>query len=463
VDFKNLVSTALGISTKTHNDTFVRFRDLSRLIGFGDLSAEQSEQQLIDTGYGSNVTAYAIIKKIAQTGADIPRLLIDENDPDEIIEDGEVFDMLQRPATYQGERLSQFDYIEALITYLLSSGNIYQKGLTAVGFGDIWQHMELLPSGATEPIAGKSFLSAIQGYTFTDKQKVIVIAEDEVMHTKFINPTTMGLNSLEGLSPLQAAIFALTGSTDIQKAISIMVKNQGARGILTNKSDRSLKPEEAKILSDKANEKLRGVNNFNKVHVSNTEMDYLQIGMNATDLKIVESGVLTDRQLCNAYSVSSRLFNDPANSTFNNVREAEKSMYLTAIIPILDKIFADINFDWLGQWSRRDNKRYKLMIDTSGIEVLQADQKIEAQKDRIRMEGINIVLNMQTSADAKAQLLESEYGFSKTDAQSLVAPVGTLNPTLEILRSLSPLLANKLVDKLPEEQASSLLNVNANT
>jgi len=134
VDFKNLVSTALGISTKTHNDTFVRFRDLSRLIGFGDLSTDQSEQQLIDTGYGQNVTAYAIIKKIAQTGADIPRLLIDENDPDEIIEDGEVFDMLQRPATYQGEKLSQFDYIEALITYLLSSGNIYQKGQSAVGF-----------------------------------------------------------------------------------------------------------------------------------------------------------------------------------------------------------------------------------------------------------------------------------------------------------------------------------------
>lgn len=463
MDFKNLVSTAFGISTKTHNDTFVRFRDLSRLIGFGDLSADQSEQELIDTGYGSNVTAYAIIKKIAQTGADIPRFLIDENDPDEIIEDGEVFDMLQRPATYQGEKLSQFDYIEYLITYLLSSGNIYQKGLSAVGFGDIWQHMEILPSGATEPIVGKSFLSPIQGYKFTDKQKTVIIPKGNVMHTKFINPTTMGLNSLEGLSPLQAAIFALTGSTDIQKAISIMVKNQGARGILTNKSDRSLKPEEAKILSDKANEKIRGIGKFNSVHVSNTEMDYLQIGMSATDLKVIESGILTDRQLCNAYSVSSRLFNDPANSTFNNVREAEKSMYLTAIIPVLDKIFADINFDWLAQWSTRDNKRYKLKIDISGIEVLQADQKIEAQKDRIRMEGINIVLNMQASAEAKAQLLESEYGFSQEDANSLVAPVGQLNPTLEILKSLSPLLANKLVEKLPEDQASSLLNVNANT
>ncbi len=459
MDIKTLLSTALGINTK-QVQTLYSLTD-HQPIGLDFLNQNtlnnQSEQQLIDTGYGQNVTAYAIIKKIAQTGADIPKVLIDENDPEEIIEEGEVFDMLQRPGKYQGETLSQFDYFEALITFLLSSGNTYQRGLTATGFGDLWQKMEIYPSGKTTPLAGNSYLSAIQAFQFTDKDFQFNIPTDDILHTKFVNPTTMGLNSLEGLSPLQAAIFALTGSTDIQKAISIMVKNQGARGVLSNKSDRSMDEKEARLLSDKANEKLRGIKNFNKIHVTNTEMDYVQIGMSATDLKVIESGVLTDRQLCNAYSVSSRLFNDPANSTFNNVREATKSLYTEATIPVLNKLLEDINFGWLGMWSLRDNKRYKIQLDTSGIEVLQDDQKIEAEKDKIRMEGVNVILTMTISSEAKSGLLQSEYGYSEEDANKIVAPFGTVNPTLETLSSLPPSIAKELLKGLRPEEIRNLL------
>lgn len=449
----------LDLSLKSQSTFYPLNSTTSELLGFdlGNLTGNQSEQKLIDKGYGQNVTVYAIIKKIAQSGADIPKILIDENDPDEIITDGEVFDMLQEPAILQGESISQFDYFEALITYLLSSGNTYQKGLEATGFGDIWQKMEILPSGLTIPLVGNSYLSPVQGYQLNDKQNQINFTSDEILHTKFINPTKLGLNTLEGLSPLQAAIYALTGSTDIQKAIAIMVKNQGARGVLSNKSDRIMDVKQAQILSDKANEKIRGIKNFNKVHVSNTDMGYTQIGMSATDLKIIESGVLTDRQLCNAYSVSSRLFNDPANSTFNNVTAAEKSMYTNAIIPVLNKILADVNNVWLSQWSKRDNKKYSWGLDVSSVEALQADQKTEAEKDKIRMDGVNVILNMQTTSEAKKVLLIEEYDYSEDTAQALVSPVGSINPTLEILKSLSPLLANKLLEGLTPEEIQNLL------
>lgn len=446
-----------GLSVKGQSGLIPLDSIQNMLLGFNGTTPNQSEQQLLDDGYGSNVTVYAIIKKIAQSGADIPKILIDENDPETIIEDGEVFDMLQMPGIYQGETLSQFDYFEALITYLLAAGNTYQRGMIATGFGDIWQQMEILPSGLVKPLVSTSFLHGAAGYQFNDKQAQFNIPTEEVMHTRFVNPTQQGLNTLEGLSPLQAAIFAMTGSSDIQKAISIMVKNQGARGILSNKSDRSLKPEEAQALSDRANEKIQGVKNFNKIHISNTDMDYLQIGMSATDLKVIESGVLTDRQLCNAYGVSSRLFNDPANSTFNNVKEAEKALYTNAVIPDLNKILADVNNKWLKQWSLRDNKRYKWMLDTSGVEALQSDQKTEAEKDKIRMDGVNVVLNMSITSEAKAGLLQTEYGYSEDEANNIVAPTGTINPTLEKLKSLSPLLANKLVDKLDDVTVQNLL------
>jgi len=390
---------------------------INDFIGFDAFSSNnQSEQKLINTGYGENVTVYSIIKKIAQNGADIPKVLVDLNNPEEIIEDGEVFDMLQAPGEYQGATLNQFDYFENLITYILSSGNLYQRGMVASGFGDLWQRMEILPSGLVTPLVGASYLSPIQAYQFNDKQHQFNISVEEILHTKFVNPTTLGLNSLEGLSPLQAALYSLTGSTDIQKAISIMVKNQGARGVLSNKSERPMDGPEAKILADKANENIRGLKNFNKIHVVGTEMSYLQMGMSATDLKVIESGVLTDRQLCNAFSCPSVLFNDPANSSYNNYSTALKSLYTDAVIPVNNKILASANDGWLKGWSERDNKRYSWQMDTSGIEALQADQKEEADKDKSAMEGVSIIMLMPISDEGKKELLMTTYGYSEEKA-----------------------------------------------
>ncbi len=52
-----------------------------------------------------------------------------------------------------------------------------------------------------------------------------------------------------------------------------------------------------------------------------------------------------------------------------------------------------------------------------------------------------------------------DYDFSEEDAVTLLEPEGVKNEQLEILQSLSPLLANKLVEKLSEEEIRTLLNL----
>ena len=403
------------------------FITTGNFIGFnGFANSNENNQGLIDTGYASNVTVYAIIRKIVDNAISIPKILIDETNPDEVelITDGEVYNMLQTPGIYQGKVLSQDDYLEIILTYLLTTGDIYQRGLTSIGFGDLWQQMEILPSGYTLPISGKSYLSPVQGYQFTDKMNTFRIPTEEVLHTKYINPSTLGLQSLEGLSPLQASLYSLTGSTDIQQAISVMTKNQGVRGILTNKGERPLTGEEALRMKNSVNKKIRGVENFNSVHVTGVDVNYLNMGMNAADLKLIESGVLTDRQLCNAFSVPSVLFNDPANSTYNNYTTALKSLYTDAVIPANNKILASINSEWLRQYSLRDGRVYKLVQDTSGVEALQADQKEEAEKDKANMEGVNTILNSNTTQEGKSLLLQKTYGFDKEEAD-LIAQTNT--------------------------------------
>ncbi len=66
---------------------------------------------------------------------------------------------------------------------------------------------------------------------------------------------------------------------------------------------------------------------------------------------------------------------------------------------------------------------------------------------------------MPISSEAKINLLVGEYGFKRDDAENILQPEGEKNEQLEILQSMSPLMANKLIEKMNEEEVRTLLNL----
>lgn len=416
---------SLANTPSVKGDTFYALNSVntSGLLGF-DGSYDgviKSQQNLIDEGYGSNVTTYAIIKKIAQVGADIPIYIytLNKSGEKEKVEKGDLYELLKRPSVWQGESLSKTDWMEMAITYLLTTGNLYQRGVKASGFGDVWYQLQFLPSGITKPIVPNSYFSQPSGYVVNDMVSTFSVPFEEVLHTRFISPTSYGLNNFIGLSPLQAAVYSLTGSTDVHKAIAIMVKNQGVRGVLTNESDRSMTPQEREKAEQIADSKLRGLGNFNRVMVSNSKMNYLQIGMSATDLKIIESGVLTDRMLCNAYAFPSVLLNDPANTSYNNYHEAVKALYNIAVIPVVNKIIDDLNNIWISQFEKRDNKKYWLEICTDEIDALQTDKKELAEKNKTLSDSIVSILSAPITQESKINALIYTHDMDEQTAKDI--------------------------------------------
>ena len=418
--FKTLFPTSVNKGSTFYPDSLVR------QLGFNNGSLNfnsQDEQGLINKGYGSNVTVYSIINKITTTASTIP-LIVWDNNKDELVENGKLFDILQQPAIYRGEMLSTTEWVEACLVYLLTTGNLYQRKLNLVNIKNI-DSLELIPSGIIEPIVPNSYLLPNNGFKVTDKQTQFKIESDELSHLKYLNPTTVGLDSLEGLAPLQAGLYALTGSTDIQKAMSVMVKNQGVRGILSNEMSRnggaaSMGKEEAKQVKEKLNNTIRGIDKINSVHITSASLKYHAMGMNAADLKLIESGVLTDRQLCNIWNVDSKLFNDPSSSTFNNLQSATKGMYNNAILPSLGKIVNQFNQDISKPLNMSERTNQEVRIDISKIEALQADQKLEADKNKVNAEGIAVVLNMPISNESKEETLVHVYDMTEEKAKNIV-------------------------------------------
>jgi hypothetical protein len=177
--------------------------------------------------------------------------------------------------------------------------------------------------------------------------------------------------------------------------------------------------DEAEAVQNKFQQRVGGAANFGKTLVTNKDLNYIQMAMSSQDLQLIEKGVINLRAMCNVFGLDSSLFNDPANKTFNNRKEAEKALYTNAVQPTLDKVEAEFN-RWLVPTHTESNE-LRFRFDYSEVSALQTDQKTEAEKDKIVLDGVSVVLNMPISNEGKAALLADTYDYSDEEIESILS------------------------------------------
>ena len=130
--------------------------------------------------------------------------------------------------------------------------------------------------------------------------------------------------------------------------------------------------------------------------------------MSPTDLQLIEAKDLDLRDLCNAFSVPSNMFNDKAASTESNVKSDLKKFYTDAIIPNNDKIIANYNDSIVPAYEVFENKKLRISQDLSGIEALQEDQLVKAQKSQTEITTIlSIADNPSLTREQKENLYKN--------------------------------------------------------
>jgi phage portal protein BeeE len=170
-------------------------------------------------------------------------------------------------------------------------------------------------------------------------------------------------------------------------------------------------PTEREEIQKQTDKILGGAKNFNKSIVSTKNLTVTPLGMSATDLKLIEAKDLDLRDICNAYAVPSNMFNDKSASTESNVKTDLKKFYSDAVIPNNEKILAAFNKMIVPAYSAFENKQLRIVQDTSGIEALQSDQKMKAEKDAIKINNIlSIMDSVSLSPEQKTNLL-NQMGY----------------------------------------------------
>lgn len=416
----------MGILSSLRNFTFSLTSNQRESIwkAFGSFTANQfalnSGNNIISNSYERNTDVYAVIHRIVEVMKSY-KWIVEEKQKDGTwleLEGTTLHELIEQPNKSKGYTWNDIE--EQLLVYLLCTGNAYLYGESAITRSLI-QEVDVLPSEYVCIESNNNFFLPEIKYYFNLGQKKY-IPKEQVCHVRYFNPSYNSIKESQyGLSPIVVAASAVQGGNDTWDALNSLYQNRGASGLITDKSNRPMLPDEAAKVQSDFNNQISGISNFGKIKVTNKDLSYIQMGMTAEELKLVEAGVISLRAICNVFNVSSSLFNDPSNKTYNNMVEAEKSFYTDCIIPLSNKIAEKFNNFLVPNHFK--GKNIRMRQDFAQVEVLQADKKQEAEKDKIVMDGINVILNMQTNNEAKVSLIKDNYDVSDETIALLIIGV----------------------------------------
>ena len=118
-----------------------------------------------------------------------------------------------------------------------------------------------------------------------------------------------------------------------------------ARGVLMSEEG-DLSEVQARQLKDRFKKQYQGSKNAGDVVITPKKLSWINFGLSASDLNLIEQYNATIKDLCNIYQVPVQLLNNTDHQSYNNQKEAKKSLYVNAIIPQLIKVREELN-RWL--------------------------------------------------------------------------------------------------------------------
>jgi HK97 family phage portal protein len=309
-----------------------------------------------------------VVDKIASIIASLPYKLV--NRRGEIVEaPSDLTSLLKGPNNID----NFYEFIYRIVSSYEVTGNAYIYSTTPVGF--------VRPGYLQCAIAQDVTINTKNGLAWGDVLNYsinylgLTIPPERMLHIK--RPNILS-NSNYGLSSLYSGQPIYTASNNTFEAGASIHKNRGASGVISPKdSNMPLTPDERQDMQRQLNEATAGASKTGMNYVSSVGVNFTGIGMNATDLRLIEFSIEHLRDTCSLFGVSSALFNDPANKTYNNMREAKAELYKDVLIPLASNIMGQLS-EWLIQ--NAFGLDGTLVVDTDKVEALQEDADAKHQR-----------------------------------------------------------------------------------
>ena len=331
----------------------------------------ENDESYITEGYRKNATIYSIINLITKSATTIPLQVYEKTNDNDYkrykaltsgfmdsasirkaamlqktalieLQDTELHKLLDRPNPAQ----SYSSWLTEIIAFGKLTGNRYIYGIgpetgdNKGKFSELYvmpsQNMEIISNGLMNPVS--QYKLDYNGTKYIDAS--------EICHIKDFNPYYDGTGShLYGQSPLRAGLRSLTTNNEAVQTGVKYLQNQTARGLLTSEMG-DISETQAKQLKDKFRRQHQGSDKAGDIIITPNKMSWVNFGLNAADVSLIEQYNASIKDLCNIYNVPVQLLNNTDSSSYNNQKEAKKALYQNVVIPELIKIKDELN-RWL--------------------------------------------------------------------------------------------------------------------
>ena len=360
---------AVKKSSQNTNEAFNKL--VYRYLGDNLISSSENDDTYINKGYRFNSSIYSIVNLISKTAANIPFQIYEVKNENELkryksitsgsvtttslvnsniiqkkalanVQDTELHELLNRPNPAQ----SFNSWIQEIIAFGALTGNRYIYGIAPDTGQNMGKYKELyvLPSQVVEIHSG-GLMKPVKEYTLEYNGTYRIPAEF-ICHIKNFNPYYDGSGShLYGMSPLKAGLRSMDANNEALTTGVKYLQNQTARGMLIS-DEGDMTESQAKQLKDKFRSTYQGSNNAGDLIITPKKLSWVNFGLNASDLSLIEQYNASIKDLCNVYNVPVQLLNNTESSTYNNMKEAKKALYQNAVIPELIRIREELN-RWL--------------------------------------------------------------------------------------------------------------------
>ena len=316
---------------------------------------------LTRAGYQYCATVFACVSKIAKGASRIGWTLNKRGKGKMMteIEDHPLLDLLAKPNEFEsGSR-----FVEKVLSFLLLAGNSYVLKVQGIQSMPPPFLYSLRPDRMTV-IAG-NWKAPIAGYEYSTGIVPEKFKREDILHLMEFHPT----NDFYGLSRLEVAARAIDISNKSMEWNKKLLDNDmRPPGIV--KLNPALTDEQFNIFVAKFNEQYAGYRNAGSVPIFNAGVDWQATSMNPKDIDWTTGQREIMRQICTIYDVCSQLLGDTENTTYSNMQEARKALYMEAILPLMD-LFRDELNAWLVPLY---GEGLYLDYDRDEIEALQEEQ-----------------------------------------------------------------------------------------
>lgn len=317
---KQLIKKAFSSSTTISlRDTRADHPYLFPILG-NDYRSGTESREFLTHAYGLNPYVFEVIDRICQRLVQITKRFVDEDGQE--IESPELLALLLKPNAKEGG--SAYLY-RAAATYL-ATGECFIIRKQALNEPDQY----VVPVNYNV-IINQELDGTVISYRVTLFGESDTYLPGEVLHIKKPDIT---LDTNHGFSTLHALRVVWESNNEVWRSEASLHKNKGIQGVLYTDGNRPMTDTEREQLQQYYDSLYTGSSAFGKVKISTEKLGYLGMGMNPTDLKSIETRIEHLRTVCAAYNVDSKLFGDPAASTYNNMAEAQRAFIINAVIPL---------------------------------------------------------------------------------------------------------------------------------